>query len=782
MYMKAVWADPPLADVLLHRGRLNITESHTMVEISPAMQAALASAKPRPEYKNEERPREAFLAELIHMGLKPPRALELNRIMRMAVEGDKGKKKSGWAIYYESGIDRVFATGVYGNWRSGLDRAIWSSHSKNAMEPLEYAQLNADIEAAKIEQARLQEEAHVENASEALEIIESYPQALGSNGYLTRKGVMASKGVKQLVDRLAIPIYGADGKLQSLQYIWNDGKKRFKTGAKKKGGWFKIEGLADTVFIAEGYATAASIHMATQATVYVAFDCGNLYEVAAYVKRTHADATVIIAGDDDTATEGNPGRTKATQAAIALGLGCVFPEGVVDFNDLHAKEGLAWVSAELLKKPKTYKQKQNLADIDQDLLHPCGILGEIVDYYNAHMNMYQPGFAVQTALALGSVLCGRVFTTNQKNRSALFLMNIGESGAGKEDGRTLVRKILGAAGCDNLIAGDGYTSQGAVLSACHIKPRHISMIDEFSHYMRSAANKNGNSNMQDANASLMTAIASPDGTLRAKNYSFMNLPKEKRKELEDMKVLQPSITLLCTSTPDDLFKNITLDSVKDGFYNRFIFFISDTPRMPWGFKEELPVPESILRWIKAINTRRGGWIESPSEEPKLERLVFNAEAITILRELDDYARERTQELKKFSMDRLTVRLFEMAMRISMILALGEDPSAVIIEARHADWACRWVKHNHIVLTKRLKSSISGSDFEARKLESLEAFRQIGEQGVTEREMHIMKPFSKYDKKQRTEVIEALKEATLIDILPRFTGKPGKPPMAWTAIE
>src|SRR5690606_35275097 len=95
------------------------------------------------------------------------------------------------------------------------------------------------------------------------------------------------------------------------------GEKRFLTGGKIKSGYFRINGAGDDVYVAEGLATGASIHEATGSTVYIAFNAGNLYEVASMVK-ARENARLIIAGDDDTKTAGNIGRTKAEQAATGL--------------------------------------------------------------------------------------------------------------------------------------------------------------------------------------------------------------------------------------------------------------------------------------------------------------------------------------------------------------------------------------------------------------------------------------------------------------------------------
>jgi putative DNA primase/helicase len=93
------------------------------------------------------------------------------------------------------------------------------------------------------------------------------------------------------------------------------------------------------IVVAEGFATGASIRMATGLPVLVAFDCGNLLPAAA----AHGKARFIWAADNDLKTPGNPGITKATAASKALGGKVVAPPIAGDFNDLHLEQGLGAV-------------------------------------------------------------------------------------------------------------------------------------------------------------------------------------------------------------------------------------------------------------------------------------------------------------------------------------------------------------------------------------------------------------------------------------------------------
>lgn len=191
----------------------------------------------------------------------------------------------------------------------------------------------------------------------------------GESPYLQRKGVQGH-GVRYLAgaggSTLLVPMRDAAGELQNVQRIAPakpaDGnpEKRFMAGGRKTGLFHligQVEG-ADALLIAEGYATAATLHEASRRPVAVAFDAGNLLPVAKALRALHPALALVVCGDDDQATEArsgkNPGREKATAAARAVltdsgPAGVVFPDGLpdggTDFNDLAAHLDLAAVRA-----------------------------------------------------------------------------------------------------------------------------------------------------------------------------------------------------------------------------------------------------------------------------------------------------------------------------------------------------------------------------------------------------------------------------------------------------
>lgn len=144
-----------------------------------------------------------------------------------------------------------------------------------------------------------------------------------NHSYLRKKGVQPH-GLRQDGPLLLVPMYH-EGRLQNVQMIEEDGRKRGLEGGRCGGCHYRIDraetdpGL--TICICEGFATGASINEATGFTVFVAFSAGNLESVAKWVRQKYPDAQIIACADDDWKTEGNPGITKATKAAHAVGVG-----------------------------------------------------------------------------------------------------------------------------------------------------------------------------------------------------------------------------------------------------------------------------------------------------------------------------------------------------------------------------------------------------------------------------------------------------------------------------
>jgi putative DNA primase/helicase len=232
-------------------------------------------------------------------------------------------------------------------------------------KPLSPAQLKARAEAQRAAAAVAQTERSSGQREAATEAARRWSEAseAGASGYLVRKGVKPYGVRFGAAGALLVPMRDAAGELFNVQTI--KGAKPADGGPDKvflKGGrttglmhWCATPMSAAVLLVAEGYATAASIHEATGRPVCAAFNAGNLAPVVRALRGRYPDACIVLCGDDDRATEArtrrNPGREKATEAAkLARGV-AVFPDGLADgasdWNDLHRLAGIDAVRVQL---------------------------------------------------------------------------------------------------------------------------------------------------------------------------------------------------------------------------------------------------------------------------------------------------------------------------------------------------------------------------------------------------------------------------------------------------
>lgn len=188
------------------------------------------------------------------------------------------------------------------------------------------------------------EQRHRDVAIEAARLWEMARPADPHHPYLQAKDV-APGNLRQLRGgRLLVPLC-LDGHLVNLQFIDSQGGKRFLSGGRVKGTYSplgRVEGRC-RLFVCEGWATGATLHAHTGCAVVCAMNAGNLKAVAIAMRTRHgADMDLVIAGDDDRQSAGNPGRSAANRAALAADALVVYPKWpanaplkLSDFNDLH---------------------------------------------------------------------------------------------------------------------------------------------------------------------------------------------------------------------------------------------------------------------------------------------------------------------------------------------------------------------------------------------------------------------------------------------------------------
>lgn len=257
---------------------------------------------------------------------------------RISVEGDKNGEKAGFYVGHLDG----HPAGYIKNNRTGID-IKWKSKGYT-LDPAQKAKIQAEA-AEKLAQRAIEQEKVLEQTSARLiNQADSLTDIKEKTPYLKNKDINVHKGV--LTDSEGtttyIPAYDVNGKQWTMQYIQEDGTKRFAKDSKKEGCFHVIGGqdkLNDVpvIIISEGYATAASNSEALGIPTVAAFDSGNLLPVAKALNEKYPDKQIVILGDDDRhleITQGvNAGKVKAQEAANAVNGKAIFPIFAPGEND-----------------------------------------------------------------------------------------------------------------------------------------------------------------------------------------------------------------------------------------------------------------------------------------------------------------------------------------------------------------------------------------------------------------------------------------------------------------
>lgn len=282
---------------------------------------------------------EQFRAAIHNAGLTPPEAIEPDGKLHRFASNGRRSDDAGWYVFHDDGIP----AGAFGDWRGGLSET-WRADIGRTLSPQEEVAYRARVDAMRREREAEDARRKAEAREKAAAIWQAAQPAPDVHPYLVSKGVKAH-GLRVHDRALVVPM--RDGtELHSLQFIAGDGGKKFLSGGRVSGCYFPIGKPDGVLCIAEGYATGASIREATGYAVAVAFNAGNLVPVARALRQKFPDLRLIFCADDDAKTDGNPGLSKAREAAQTVGgllalpdFGPQRPPGATDFNDLHRNAG-----------------------------------------------------------------------------------------------------------------------------------------------------------------------------------------------------------------------------------------------------------------------------------------------------------------------------------------------------------------------------------------------------------------------------------------------------------
>ena len=292
--------------------------------------------------------KDKFYEEMCNKNLDPgTRNIKADGRFHRFSTNNRRSDKAGFYLYRE--FDG-YAVGYFGDWRTGQKYNYFSSSPVEM--PLEQRKsFKKRMDEFQKREKQAKNAARKKAAKKAENIWAKAKEADPDHPYLSKKGIKTRQVIRQIGNSLVFCVKNLRDELTSLQFIAQNGQKRFLRDGQTKGSVSVIKGKGDSVLICEGWATAASLNEATGYSVIIAFNATNMAEVVKKLK-PNILRKLVICGDNDQwrqkpdGTPWNPGKEKALSAAWEKNVRVVIPNfkntdsKPTDFNDLASQEGL----------------------------------------------------------------------------------------------------------------------------------------------------------------------------------------------------------------------------------------------------------------------------------------------------------------------------------------------------------------------------------------------------------------------------------------------------------
>lgn len=265
-----------------------------------------------------------FKTAMLDAGITPPETIISDgTLQRFKIDG---KLNGAYTLHLDSrpaGYFEDFKQGIKHYWKQSGNFIPLSDYQRKELTKKRHDdEIQRQVEELAKHDAAAKKSAYTWNSANP---------APANHPYLVKKRIQSHGARLGRDNTLIIPLYNSGRELVNLQFISEIGGKRFLSGGKKKGCFYCLESDTNKILICEGFATGASLFEDSGYLTVVAFDAGNLKEVAISIKALYPCAEIVICADND---KSGVGEKKAREAALAIGGKYIIPPALGDFNDM----------------------------------------------------------------------------------------------------------------------------------------------------------------------------------------------------------------------------------------------------------------------------------------------------------------------------------------------------------------------------------------------------------------------------------------------------------------
>lgn len=391
--------------------------------------------------------------------------------------------------------------------------------------------------------------------------------------------------------------------------------------------------------------------------------------------------------------------------------------------------------------PPDYDPDAHAATIDDDvpdhLTRAPGLVGEIIDWIIATSDSPSRVLALGAALTLVGTAMGRFRAGPTLSSTALYVLSLAPTGAGKDHPLQCISHILTAT--DELrpcLGPDEFISGTAVMNFIGRAPLGLCPMDEFGSFLHRVNGRKAGGWEGQISKLLRTLWGTKYGFLRGAEWASR----------QSQTISAPHLSIYAASVHEEVFQALEGGDVTNGFLNRFLFlpiWTRPTPQEPVMSPFDVPlsitkgmldiagggdpgVRAQVLSVHHTISPRKMEWRDAQAKQ------VFTDFRAEVLRRGD-----RDKELAPF-----LSRTAEMAVRLATIRAQGISALKPSVAVEDMEWGRDLAMWSAMAMCKACGLYIAETEAQADANRILRIVRSLGgratRSNINQRLKHRMK--------------------------------------------
>ncbi len=348
---------------------------------------------------------------------------------------------------------------------------------------------------------------------------------------------------------------------------------------------------------------------------------------------------------------------------------------------------------------------------------PTGLLGEIAQFIYQAAPRPVPEVALAAAIGLMAGICGRAYNISGTGLNQYVLL-LAMTGAGKEAAAEGIDKLMATikmqVPTSTTFIGPGEISSGTAMikHLANISQSFVSLLGEFGLRLQQLSSPNANG----AEVSLRRMILD----LYNKSGASRNLAASAYAKKEDStsSIPSPAVSFIGESTPERFYGILNEDMIAEGLLPRFLLIEYKGIRPPLNEHHTTVIPSfSLIERLAALAAQCE--TINHSNPRRVINVQQSSEATKLLHDFDKYSDGRINGSNKDVIRQLWNRAHVKVLKLSALIAVGENMLEPTISADAMRWAANLVQADIKALTERFEAGEIGSNsFEIKQAQEI----------------------------------------------------------------